>query len=168
MLEAFDAGTLGAVVAGIGEDLAADVGTDRFHVDLAALSDYYYKVYGLLERLNAYGRNLPANPYESQCIETSGIPGVAKAIEATVNNALGPTDSMLSAVSTVRANLSQHLTALADVYTAYVKIDHQNATELTQAGAPGAANINLPVGPGSASTGSKPGWATGIITGVNG
>lgn len=164
MLEAFDAGTLGAVVAGIGADLAADVGTDKFQVDLAALRDYYYKVYGLMERFNEYGRNLPQNPYAERCIETSGIPGVAKAIEATVNNALGDTDSMLAAVNTVRGNLAQHLTALADVYTAYVKIDHQNATELTQAGAPDAAKINLPLSGGSSGTGT--GWASSIIPGT--
>jgi hypothetical protein len=167
MLEAFDAGTLGAVVAGIGEDLAADLGTDKFQVDLAALNDYYHKVYGLLERLNEYGRTLPQNPYAQECIETSGIPGVAKAIEATVNNALGDTNSMLAAVNTVRGNLGMHLNALADVYTAYVKIDHQNATELTQAGAPDAAKINLPLVGGSPSAGTGHGWASTIITGTN-
>src|SRR5258707_863850 len=73
MLEAFDAGTLGAVAAGIGADLAAEVGTDKFQVDLQALHDYYYKVYNLWEGMNHYARNLPNDPYSAQCIATSGV-----------------------------------------------------------------------------------------------
>jgi hypothetical protein len=164
MLEAFDAGTLGAVAAGIGEDLAAEVGTDKFQVDLQALHDYYYKVYNLWEGLNHYARDLPQDPYSAQCIATSGIPGVADAIQATVDGALGQADSMVVAVNSVRANLGQHLQALADVYTAYVQVDQQNATELTQAGTPSAANINMNL-PDPLSGFTVPSWVTSLVSG---
>jgi hypothetical protein len=165
MLEAFDAGALGAVVAGIGKDLAADVGTDKFQVDLQALNDYYYKVHTLWMDLNRYADSLPKDPYSKQCMNTSEIPGVARAIQASMDGALGSANSMTRAIGSVRTNLSVHLKALADVYSAYVNIDHQNATELTQAGAPSAANINvhLPVPANS----DLPPWVRNVVSSLH-
>lgn len=145
MFEPFDAGTLDAVTAGIGQDLASSVGSDHFQVDLQALHDYYDKVYEVWVGLNHYASTLPADPFAGACILTSQIPGVAQAIQATVESALGTSDSMRTALMSVRANLSRHLNALATVYTEYVNVDHQNATELTQAGSPAAAEVAMTV-----------------------
>lgn len=148
MLEALGA-SLEGVVAGIGADLAeaaAAGNSGQFQVDLQALHDYYFKVYDIWTQLNQHANGLPQDPFAVACVNTGQIPGVTSAIESTVNSALGATESMRTAMESVRARLSKHLHALHDVYVAYVQSDSQGASELTQAGNGHAANIkiNLP------------------------
>jgi hypothetical protein len=166
MLEIMDGGTLNAVAAGIGEDLAhaAQSGNaGQFQVDLQAVYDYYFKVYDIWQRLNHHANALPRDPFAMACLNTGQIPGVSAAIESTVNGALGAERSMRHALEVVRGNLSTHLQALHDVYVAYVNVDAANASKLTQAGTPRAAGVNIKL---PKAAGKEPAaWVSGLVGG---
>ncbi|HZZ96255.1 MAG TPA: hypothetical protein VFE19_04550 [Jatrophihabitantaceae bacterium] len=172
MLEGLDAGALSAVAAGIGADLAtaAESGdSGQFQVDLQALHDYYFKVYEIWTRLSHHTNALPQDPYAMACLNNGQIPGVSEAIQSTVEGALGTsTESMRKAMQLVRGNLATHLQALHDVYIAYVNTDSQNASKLTQAGSPHAANINVKLPTPPASPFEVSGWALGLVSGLEG
>ncbi len=171
MLEGLDSGTLNAVAVGIGADLAtvaASGDSGQFQVDLQALHDYYFKVYDIWTRLSHHTNSLPQDPYAMACLNTGQIPGVSAAIQSTVEGALGTsTESMRKSMQLVRGNLATHLQALHDVYIAYVNTDSQNASKLTQAGSPRAADINVKLpSPPAAPLATSP-WAVGLVSGTN-
>jgi hypothetical protein len=127
--------------------------SEQVRVDLHALRAYYFKIKNILDDFTTATKDLPRSPFATQCRMTSGIPGVSDSIEATVDNALGDMQSMRQAMKAIREQLTNHLCALADTYTAYIRVDEQKSSELEGAGSSdvGAVNYPAPAQGGTAS-----------------
>lgn len=133
----------GAAAAGLEAAAAAGNG-QQLQVDLQALYDYFYKVTDVRKQFRDSFKGIldKQNPYDTACIMTSEISGVAQAIQDTTTAALSATEGLKNAFMVVDAALSHHLSAIADTYTAYVNVDHEKSAELQAAGDTGAGDIS--------------------------
>lgn len=174
MLEAFAGGVASAItftgtaVAGAANaDLAAAAASGngaQLRVDLQALRDYFYKVTAVRQQFHdSFDPILKKeNPYDMACVVTSEIHGVAQALQDTTTAALGASNSMKGAYKAIDDALARHLTAIADTYTAYINVDHQNSSELQAAGDAGAGGVTYGGGTSAAGAGTS-GQAAGIV-----
>ncbi len=135
-----------AVVSGVQADLAAAAASgngQQLQVDLQVLHDYFYQVSDVRRQFKKTMQTVlgQANPYESACIADSEITGVSLALQDTTTAALNSSDSMKSAFTVIHSALGEHLTAIAETYSAYVNVDQEKSSELQAAGDTGAGDV---------------------------
>ncbi len=135
-----------AVVSGVQADLAAAAAAgngQQLQVDLQVLHDYFYKVSDVRTQFKQTMQKVLAqsNPYESACIADSEITGVSQALQDTTTAALNSSNSMKSAFMVIYGALGDHLSAIAQTYSAYVNVDQEKSSELQAAGDSGAGDV---------------------------
>lgn len=151
-----------AIREGLGADVAAGNGA-QLRVDLQALHDYFYKVTEVHRQFRQAFQPVltKQNPYDTACVMTSEIHGVAQALQDTTTAALGTGDAMKGAFDAVDSALAHHLTAIAHTYIAYVHVDTQKSSELQAAGDTGAGAVAW--GGGSTAAGAAKSGAAGVV-----
>jgi hypothetical protein len=66
---------------------------------------------------------------------SSGITGVQEANTATLNGAMGPSDSLAAALKTLQGELGKYLNHIAQTYTSYIQADEHGSQILYGAAA---------------------------------
>lgn len=171
--------TLAADAAAMNSPLPAAraAAAGQFHADLVALYDHhgavtqlYQQVSDHLAGLGNVSGGLNAGDVVSTDIAEivnvlqpmfdggamTEIEGVQLGNQATLNGAIGSSDSLTVAMKSIQGALGRYLEAIGEVYLKYINADQTGADVLSAASDPGAATIGVPATTSAVAQMSKP------------